>query len=95
MIKNRAGKEIEMYCPSGRRACFCLKNTQTKSLRGKGAGNVKLFWSSDCTGNYNVMGSNGFVDNAFWVNSISIGRSGIASEPPETCPDFHGVGPRA
>ncbi|KAF9130496.1 hypothetical protein BG015_003993 [Linnemannia schmuckeri] len=64
--------------PDGKRYCFCLANTQTAYIDGRGAGDVKLFWKSDCTGDYDI-GSNKVTSNAQWVNSVSFGRSGISS----------------
>ncbi|KAF9974335.1 hypothetical protein BGZ73_002254 [Actinomortierella ambigua] len=90
-VTNKGGSTVELYIPNGRRICGCLKNTQSKTLRGVGAGQVKLFWSSDCTGNYNTMGSGGTLNSAYWVNSISFGKSGISSEGPYECPNYHAV----
>ncbi|KAG0231009.1 hypothetical protein BGW41_002343 [Actinomortierella wolfii] len=87
-VTNKAKKQVDLVIQSGKRVCVCLTNTQTKSLKGKSAGSVKLFRSNNCRGDYDVMGSNGFVDNAFWVNSLSYGKSGIPSEDPRWCPNY-------
>ncbi|KAF9912379.1 hypothetical protein EC991_011071 [Linnemannia zychae] len=44
---------------------------------------VKLFSTTDCTGNYATVKDD--VYNAQWVNSISYGKSGIPSEGPNGC----------
>ncbi|KAF9167370.1 hypothetical protein DFQ27_002197 [Actinomortierella ambigua] len=91
IVKNNAGDAVELYIPSGRRICACLKNTQSKSLQGVGAGTAKIFWSSTCTGSYNNLASNGFLNNAHWVNSISFGANLGSSEGPAGCPNFHAL----
>ncbi|KAF9321666.1 hypothetical protein BG003_000549 [Podila horticola] len=71
------------------RICYCVANVQTGTIRGIDGGNIKLFSNSDCTGNYDILGSNGQVSNTQWVNSISFGRSGISSVGPWGCPDWY------
>ncbi|KAG0293395.1 hypothetical protein BGZ96_002863 [Linnemannia gamsii] len=78
LISNNDGaKWTFLDVPSGSRYCFCLKDTQTARIDGGNGGDVKLFSTTDCTGNY----ANGkkVTDNAQWVNSISLGASGKKS----------------
>ncbi|KAG0054092.1 hypothetical protein BGZ83_011976 [Gryganskiella cystojenkinii] len=78
LISNNDGSLYRFLdVPDGQRYCFCLKQTQTARIDGTYGGDVKLFSSSDCTGNY----ANGqtITNNAQWVNSISLGASGISS----------------
>jgi hypothetical protein len=71
------------------RWCVCVRNTQTGFIEGVNGGLIKLFSSSDCTGNYDTIGSNEKVGNANWVNSFSFGRSGISSNNPNgVCPNY-------
>ncbi|KFH69033.1 hypothetical protein MVEG_05835 [Podila verticillata NRRL 6337] len=70
------------------RTCFCVKNTQTLSVFVSGNGNVKLFSTTDCTGNYATVGNGKTQDNTQWVNSISVGKAGISSSGPNGCPDY-------
>ncbi|KAF9973478.1 hypothetical protein BGZ73_003277 [Actinomortierella ambigua] len=75
------------------RSCWCLKNTQTATIQGINGGNIKLFWSSDCTGSYNTLSSNGVVNGATWVNSVSFGASGVSSDGPNGyCPNWYTIG---
>lgn len=78
MIVNNDGSKWKFLdVPDGKRYCFCLKDTQTARIRGENGGDVKLFSTSDCTGNY--ANGNKVTDNAQWVNSVSLGASGISS----------------
>ncbi|KAG0037478.1 hypothetical protein BGZ82_002433 [Podila clonocystis] len=67
-IFNNAGKSQEL---------------QTARIMNYSGSDVKLFSSSDCTGNYDKVADNAY--NAQWVNSMSYGRSGISSESPDGC----------
>lgn len=90
IIKNNAGQE-EILGENGdsTRVCWCLKNTQTASITGDNGGLIRAFSSSDCTGNYDTIGSNSGINNAQWVNSISFGASGVASTGPGGyCPNY-------
>ncbi|KAG0047375.1 hypothetical protein BGZ83_007560 [Gryganskiella cystojenkinii] len=79
VIYNTAStKDLIVDVPYGQRYCICLKNTQTGYIDGTKSGNVKLFWSSDCTGNYDD-GSHKGTDHAQWVNSVSFGAAGVPS----------------
>ncbi|KAG0012819.1 hypothetical protein BGZ81_001358, partial [Podila clonocystis] len=60
------------------RVCYRLSQTLTPTINGDIAGDVKLFSTSDCTGNY-ANGSGKTTNNAQWVNSVSFGKSGIPS----------------
>ncbi|KAG0009308.1 hypothetical protein BGZ82_004104, partial [Podila clonocystis] len=66
-----------LIVPPGERICFCLSKTQTAIINGQLGGDVKLFSTSDCTGNYANGGK--ITNNAQWVNSVSFGKSGISS----------------
>ncbi|KAF9318244.1 hypothetical protein BG000_000196 [Podila horticola] len=71
------------------RTCFCVTNTQTISIFASGIGNVKLFSTADCTGNYATLGNGKTQENAQWVNSISVGKAGISSSGPNGCPNYY------
>ncbi|KAG0238979.1 Peptidyl-prolyl isomerase cwc27 [Actinomortierella wolfii] len=71
------------------RTCLCVKNTQTGYLKGYNGGDIKLFSTTDCTGNFQKVGSNSEVKNIQWVNSISYGKPGIPSSGPSGCPNFY------
>ncbi|KAG0323696.1 hypothetical protein BGZ99_002573 [Dissophora globulifera] len=74
------------------RGCFCVKNTQTGSITGVGGGNIKLFSTTDCTGNYQTIGSDSHITNTQWVNSLSFGASGVSSNDPQGyCPNWYTV----
>ncbi|KAF9318242.1 hypothetical protein BG003_011636 [Podila horticola] len=62
-------------------------------IRGDSGGDIKLFSTSDCTGNYQTLGSNSEAKNTQWVNSFSYGKSGIPSRGPDGyCPDYYSFG---
>ncbi|KAF9216576.1 hypothetical protein BGZ59_009087 [Podila verticillata] len=71
------------------RFCLCLKNTQTATISGVSAGTIRLFSSSDCTGNYQTIYEDDKTGNAYWVNSVSWGKSGIPSLGPDGCPNYY------
>ncbi|KAK3804848.1 MAG: hypothetical protein J3Q66DRAFT_361649, partial [Benniella sp.] len=74
------------------RGCFCIKNTQTGFIRGIDGGDIKLFSTTDCTGNYSTLGSNSERSNAQWVNSFSFGQSGVPSDDPQGhCPNWYTI----
>ncbi|KAG0294809.1 hypothetical protein BGZ98_001615, partial [Dissophora globulifera] len=75
---NDNSKHTVLAVPPGYRFCYCISKTQTAEIDGTIGGDVKLFSTSDCTGNYSN-GSGKVTKNAQWVNSISFGKSGIAS----------------
>ncbi|KAF9966947.1 hypothetical protein BGZ70_000636, partial [Mortierella alpina] len=77
-IFNNAGKSEELHVPRTKRYCVCLRNTQTARINNFSGSDVKLFSSSDCTGNYATVAKNAY--NAQWVNSMSYGRSGVPSQ---------------
>jgi len=89
VITNKAGKQ-EVLGENGdnTRVCWCLKNTQTASITGSNGGLIRAFSTSDCTGNYDTIGTNSNINNAEWVNSISFGASGAASTGPASCPNY-------
>ncbi|KAG0046280.1 hypothetical protein BGZ83_008538 [Gryganskiella cystojenkinii] len=71
------------------RICWCLKNTQTAAITGINGGNIKVFSTSDCTGNFATISPNGVLNNAQWVNSVSFGASGVSSTGPDSCPNYY------
>ncbi|KAG0310872.1 hypothetical protein BGZ97_012257 [Linnemannia gamsii] len=75
---NDNSKNKALWVPDGQRYCYCLSNTQTAYIDGRGAGVVKLFGKADCTGNF-ADGSGTVTSNAQWVNSVSFGASGVPS----------------
>ncbi|KAF9090359.1 hypothetical protein BGX27_002283 [Mortierella sp. AM989] len=84
---NTAGTKVDnLMADYGTRVCICLKNIQTGSIQGNAGGDIKLFQSTDCTGNFQKLGSNSKLTNTQWVNSISFGKSGIPSVGPNGCP---------
>jgi len=88
-LKNNAGKTVYIFSNDNQRTCYCLTNTQTASIRDANGGDIKVFSTSDCTGNYGTP-SNGIVNNAQWVNSISFGKGGIPSQnSPWGCANFY------
>lgn len=88
-LKNNAGKAVWIHSNDNQRTCYCLKNTQTASIRDINGGSIRVFSKSDCTGNYGTL-KNGIVNNAQWVNSISFGKAGIPSkDSPWGCANFY------
>ena len=61
------------------RTCFCTSNMDTNTIMNMNGGIVKLFTTTDCTGSYDVMGSVEELNDATWVNSISLGPAGSSS----------------
>ncbi|KAF8951391.1 hypothetical protein BGZ46_003997 [Entomortierella lignicola] len=93
-IRNNDGSKKFRFTVYGdtNRACWCVKNTQTGSITGVNGGNIKLFSTSDCTGNYQTIGSNSEASNTQWVNSFSFGASGVSSSGPDGyCPNWYTV----
>ncbi|KAF9934522.1 hypothetical protein FBU30_001663 [Linnemannia zychae] len=79
-LKNNDGsRETYFNTPGGARYCYCISQTQTAQINGIEGGDVKLFSTSDCTGNY-ANGSGKITYNAQWINSVSFGVSGIPSD---------------
>ena len=83
IIFGDATNSVPVGLDNGFRQCLCISNTDTTYIEGVNGGLIRLFSSSDCTGNYETLGSNSEITNAQWVNSISYGASGIASLPPQ------------
>ncbi|KAF9909928.1 hypothetical protein EC991_007731 [Linnemannia zychae] len=72
------------------RDCICVRNTQTGFIKGLKGGTIKLFSTSDCTGNSQNLGSNAEIGNTQWVNSFSFGLSGHpSSDPNGYCPNWY------
>ncbi|KAF9176420.1 hypothetical protein BGZ51_000695 [Haplosporangium sp. Z 767] len=71
------------------RICYCVKNTQTGTIRTFKDNNARLFSSSDCTGNFRAVKDYSVIENAQWVNSISVGKAGIPSSGPVGCSKFY------
>ncbi|KAJ2958884.1 hypothetical protein NQZ79_g5585 [Umbelopsis isabellina] len=67
------------------RTCFCVKNIRTDQIASTNGGTLKLFSSSDCTGNYESVPLHQEISNAEWVNSFSLGPAG-SSMGPSGCP---------
>ncbi|KAJ2956894.1 hypothetical protein NQZ79_g7306 [Umbelopsis isabellina] len=84
-IQNKAGDIL--YLDDTGRQCQCLSNTQTAHIANSYGGIVRVFQSTDCTGAYETIGSQGSIDNAEWVNSVSFGSSG-SSSGPYGCPNL-------
>ncbi|KAG0221689.1 hypothetical protein BGW42_007356, partial [Actinomortierella wolfii] len=90
IISNNDGKKSEKLCVhDADRQCFCVANVQTYKIKGVNGGDIKLFWSRDCTGNFKKLDSNSETVKAHWVNSISLGKSGIPSYYDGTCPNWY------
>lgn len=69
----------------GKRVCICLETSQTAKLTNTNGGDMKLFSTSDCTGNFVQLAKGKTQSNAQWVNSASVGQSGISSAGPFNC----------
>ncbi|KAG0032360.1 hypothetical protein BGZ81_011049 [Podila clonocystis] len=79
IFNNDDSKSKLLEVMNGSRLCYCISQTQTARIDGRFAGgDVKLFSTSDCTGNW-ANGSGKITNNAQWVNSVSFGKSGISS----------------
>lgn len=88
-LTNNAGRTYEDSVLPGERECLCLKNTQTATITGASAGTIRLFSSNDCTGNYQTIYDDDQIGNAYWVNSVSWGESGVPSHGPNGCPNYY------
>ncbi|KAF9176653.1 hypothetical protein BGZ51_009876, partial [Haplosporangium sp. Z 767] len=77
-IENNTGLRAANLCAAtdkngpSERICYCVKNTQTGLVRTYKNNNARLFSSSDCTGNYQALKDYAVIENAQWVNSISL-----------------------
>ncbi|ORX46494.1 hypothetical protein DM01DRAFT_1339496 [Hesseltinella vesiculosa] len=60
------------------RKCICLRTKRSDRIDNLGGGDVKVFSSSDCTGNYASIKEGGEIKNARWVNSASFGPKGTS-----------------
>lgn len=78
-LENNSGRRVSIEVPNlpNVRRCYCLSKTQTNIIDGRFGGDVKLFSTSNCSGNY-AQGKK-ITSNAQWVNSVSAGASGIPS----------------
>ncbi|KAG0021995.1 hypothetical protein BGZ82_011138, partial [Podila clonocystis] len=76
ILNNDGSKYYRFKTYGEERGCFCIKNTQTGSITGVNGGVIRLFPTSDCTGNHQVLGTNSKAYNAQWVNSFSFGPWG-------------------
>ncbi|KAI8059142.1 hypothetical protein BC940DRAFT_314338 [Gongronella butleri] len=72
-----------------KRKCVCVKNFKTAVVENDSGGVVRMFSTSDCTGNYATLGYKQDQINAYWVNSVSFGPSGT-SVGPSGCPSRFG-----
>ncbi|KAG0037267.1 hypothetical protein BGZ82_002867 [Podila clonocystis] len=86
---NNAGVRRGLWVDKGYRVCFCLKNTQTNKIKNEDNGDVKLFSTSDCNGNFVQLGKGKTQSNSQWVNSVSFGDSGKPSKDYKpNCPSL-------
>ncbi|KAK3823886.1 MAG: hypothetical protein JOS17DRAFT_752498 [Linnemannia elongata] len=90
-IWNNAGKRVSLTDNAGRRSCICLNNTETAKIYNKVGGDVRLFSSSECIGNYALLAVGKTQTNAHSVNSLSIGKSVFPPSGPLTCPNYFDV----
>jgi len=88
IANNGGSKKLTLTTPAGTRPCICLASTQTATIKGVNGGDIKVFSTVDCTGNFQTIGSNSAISNAQWVNSISFGASG-SSTGPGSCPNWY------
>ncbi|KAG0372656.1 hypothetical protein BGX24_012755 [Mortierella sp. AD032] len=79
---NDGSKKFQFWLNDVDRYCYCVRDTQTGSVEGVNGGVIRLFSTSDCTGNFQTIGSNEKIYNTQWVNSFSYGAGGIASGGP-------------
>ncbi|KAG0294843.1 hypothetical protein BGZ97_004961 [Linnemannia gamsii] len=79
---NDGNQHFQFWLNDVDRYCYCVRDTQTGSIEGVNGGVIRLFSSSDCTGNYQTIGSDERIYNTQWVNSFSYGAGGIASGGP-------------
>lgn len=61
-----------------KRICQCLSGTQTNKIKNTNGGLVRVFSTTDCTGNYDTIAIGSTISNAQWVNSVSLGQSGTS-----------------
>ncbi|KAF9981053.1 hypothetical protein BGZ65_004372 [Modicella reniformis] len=71
------------------RQCYCLSNTLSITIYGKGGGLIQAYSSNNCSGGYQVIGSDSELGNAQWVNSISFGPGGVNTLKPGDCPKYY------
>ncbi|KAJ2963015.1 hypothetical protein NQZ79_g1933 [Umbelopsis isabellina] len=84
--RTKAGVEHYIANYGCSRICVCVRNVNTHTIYSMESASTKVFSSSDCTGNYDVIKSS--LSNGEWVNSISFGPKG-SSKAPTSCPsDF-------
>lgn len=60
-----------------------------KGLGALGGGLIQAYASKDCKGGFQVVGSHTQLDNAQWVNSVSIGPGGVKTKKPSSCPKYY------
>ncbi|ORX52829.1 hypothetical protein DM01DRAFT_1408152 [Hesseltinella vesiculosa] len=87
-VTNQAGKSVQLYNNCNARLCACLANTQSHTICGNNGGTIKVFSTSDCSGNFATVASNGCINNAEWVNSISTGPATGSSTMCGKCVNF-------
>lgn len=87
-VVNNSGQSRQLLVDNDNRSCLCLKNTQTAKIINRDAADMKLFSTSDCTGNYSQLGKGKTQYNAQWINSVSMGKSGVPSIGPYVCPNY-------
>ncbi|KAG0332894.1 hypothetical protein BG000_009646 [Podila horticola] len=88
-ICNNGCKKVHTFkTPNNIRPCICLASTQTATIGDINGGDIKVFQSADCTGNFQKIPRNEAINNAQWVNSMSFGPSG-SSRDPGPCGDWY------
>ncbi|KAG0362238.1 hypothetical protein BG005_006377, partial [Podila minutissima] len=83
-VTNNAGTTVRVDI-EGRRHCICLEHSQTAKIKNTNGGLMRLFSTNDCKGNFAGLDKGKTVSNAQWVNSASVGISGIPSTGPYDC----------
>ncbi|KAF9973477.1 hypothetical protein BGZ73_003276 [Actinomortierella ambigua] len=73
------------------RICICINNTQTESIRGVGAGFIKMFAASlDCNGDFDNATAFQTIMGAHKYASFSFGADGPSSTGPYGhCPNWY------
>ncbi|KAG0196732.1 hypothetical protein BGX28_009803 [Mortierella sp. GBA30] len=90
LIGNNAGKGVYLTHGSNDfRQCYCLSNTLTVNIKGYNGGLIQVYGSKDCSGGFQVVGSDSQLDNAQWVNSVVFGPGGVKTLKPGNCPKYY------
>ncbi|KAF9373254.1 hypothetical protein CPB97_000698 [Podila verticillata] len=89
-VTNNAGKTASVPIEGYKRFCVCLETTQTAKIKNTNGEVMKLFSTTDCTGNFSVLTKGNTQSNSQWVNSASVGVDGIPSFGPTQCDPVFG-----